>query len=60
MDYYDIPYKWFDLDNADYKETFDLEETYTVESDPTPTLDEYVTYKDIVEGWIDDYVHLFQ
>ena len=60
LDDYDIPYEWFDLDNADYKKTFDLEVAYTVESDPTPTLDTYVTDKDIVEGWIDDYVHLFQ
>ena len=45
---------------AEERKTFDLEVAYTVESDPTPTLDNYVTDKDIVEGWIDDYVHLFQ
>lgn len=60
LDDYDIPYEMFDLDNADYKKTFDLEDSLPISTDPTPTLDEYVTDKDIVEGWIDDYVHLFQ
>lgn len=60
LDYYKIPYEMFNLDTGDYAEAFDLEHVFPRDIDPTPELDEYVTDKDIVEGWIDDYVHLFQ
>ncbi len=60
LDYYKIPYEMFNLDTGDYAEAFDLEHVFPRDIDPTPELDEYVTDKEIVEGWIDDYVHLFQ
>ncbi len=60
LDYYDIPYEWFDLDDGDYNKTFDLKTTFNIADDPTPDNDLYVTDRKIVEGWIDDYVHLFQ
>ncbi len=59
LDHYNIPYEWFDLDKGDYATTFDLEHVFPRDVDPTPELDEYVTDKDIVEGWIDDYMRLY-
>ena len=59
LDYYKIPYEMFNLDTGNYAEAFDLEHVFPRDIDPTPELDEYVTDKHIVEGWIDDYMRLY-
>ena len=59
LDYYKIPYEMFNLDTGNYAEAFDLEHVLPRDIDPTPELDEYVTDKDTVEGWIDDYMRLY-
>tara|TARA_B100001250_G_scaffold41508_1_gene32797 strand:- start:919 stop:1773 length:855 start_codon:yes stop_codon:yes gene_type:complete len=59
LDHYNIPYEWFDLDEGNYAEAFDLQRELPRDVDPTPELDEYVTDKEIVEGWIDDYMKLY-
>ena len=59
LDYYKIPYEMFNLDTGNYAEAFDLEHVLPRDIDPTPELDENVTEKDTVEGWIDDYMRLY-
>ena len=56
LDYYNIPYEIFDLDKDDYASTFNLEKAFSKADDPHPQFYEFIESRDIIEGWIDDYV----
>tara|TARA_Y100001970_G_scaffold293530_1_gene440997 strand:- start:1754 stop:2623 length:870 start_codon:yes stop_codon:yes gene_type:complete len=56
LDYYDIPYEWFNLDTGDYSETFGLEKTFDKNEDPHHHLYDNFVDKKISDKWISDYV----
>ena len=55
LDYYDIPYEFFNLDNDSYSEKFGVTETFDRYASDLPFVDK-PTYQDKIEQWVDDYV----
>ena len=56
LDYYDIPYEWFNLDTDDYCEVFGLEKAFRKDEDPTLDYVEQIVDKETSDKWISDYV----
>ena len=56
LDYYDIPYEWFNLDTDDYCEVFGLEKAFRKDEDPTLDYIEQIVDKETSDKWISDYV----
>ena len=56
LDYYDIPYEWFNLDTDDYCEVFGLEKAFRKDEDPTLDYIEQIVDKETSDKWISEYV----
>ena len=56
LDYYNIPYEWFNLDTDNYSEVFELEKTFHKDEDPHHKLYENFVDKDTSDKWIGEYV----
>ena len=56
LDYYNIPYEWFNLDTDNYNEVFKLEKTFHKDEDPHHKLYENFVDKDTSDKWIGEYV----
>ena len=56
LDYYDIPYEWFNLDTGDYCEAFGLEKAFRKDEDPTLDYIKQIVDKETSDKWISEYV----
>ena len=56
LDYYDIPYEWFNLDTGDYCEAFGLEKAFHKDEDPTLDYIKQIVDKETSDKWISEYV----
>ena len=56
LDYYDIPYEWFNLDTDDYCEVFGLEKAFHKDEDPTLNYIKQIVDKETSDKWISEYV----
>tara|TARA_Y100001973_G_scaffold68046_1_gene99331 strand:- start:2383 stop:3249 length:867 start_codon:yes stop_codon:yes gene_type:complete len=56
LDYYNIPYEWFNLDTDNYSEVFELEKTFHKDEDPHHKLYENFVDKETSDKWISEYV----
>ena len=56
LDYYDIPYEWFNLDTGDYCEAFGLEKAFHKDEDPTLNYIKQIVDKETSDKWISEYV----
>ncbi len=59
LDYYDIPYEWFNLDTDDYCEVFGLEKAFRKDEDPTLDYVEQIVDKETSDKWINEYVERY-
>ena len=59
LDYYDIPYEWFNLDNGNYNETFGLKKTYDKSQDPHHKIYDNFVDKETSDKWINEYVERY-
>ena len=59
LDYYNIPYEWFNLDNGNYNETFGLKKTYDKSQDPHHKIYDNFVDKETSDKWINEYVERY-